>query len=125
MIRFILGFVLSIVITNWAYDELKLIDPTIEDAVAEATQILNLPTHDKWPFPKDFDLAALSSFEPINVFSIQDYLPDLKIFNVTDRLRNIRRIVIQKRRNQPVQPAVPQQKPYEMVSGEEIFIKHL
>ncbi len=117
MIRFILGFVLSVAVTNWAYSELIQIDPSFEGVVSEVTEMLAIPTHNEWP---SMDLAFLLNDAESQFAQGKSYIHNLPIFHVTDRLANIKRLVIQKRTGK--QPA-REIKLYEMVSGEEIFIK--
>jgi hypothetical protein len=45
----VLGFVLSLVVSNWIYSEAVLIYPDVERAVRDFFAVVRIPTHNEWP----------------------------------------------------------------------------
>jgi len=131
MIRFILGFVASVAITNWAYQEMAVFDPHARNIIDSLSADLTPPTHDKW-FGGAVDGLSFNLEDTIQNVSqnANEYVSQFSIFHVTDRLSNIKRLVNQKRRGNSVSSRDFRQEiktfePYQMVSDDDIFVRHL
>lgn len=110
MLRFLIVFIFSIAITNWAYEEVTMFYPGFEDLVSEVSQAISIPTHDAWD--KYLDVPKFAHLEK----DLTSFFDSRKINFKTDTLLK-KKIKVSKldSSGSPI---------YEMLAGEDAFLEN-
>lgn len=84
MVRYLTGFFLSFLVSNWCYSEFSLIIPGFDSFCRKAYEQVKLPTHDAWP--GIFSNSVPSKIKD-QVYAVLDQLPtDSALYKVSNTL---------------------------------------
>ena len=112
MVRFVLGFILSLVITNWLYSEIVIVYPEFEGQVNRFMERATIPTHDR------FDMSALYA-------SISEWAGGIKralSLNISGRTHRKNRVSNAPVKRNLTHSGYPSEyKLFEMLTGEDAF----